>query len=148
MEQITQRVLLAFLMLVSANCFAEDSEPTQNPIENSSEVPQDYENAFDLMKDFFDLSVKKDKGMKYWTDQLIGLIKKKSSQDKKKLKAFIQEFHQAHTTRNALGVGQAFQKHKDKFNEPKLALHIEKMIQKNGLNSLLVILKHRMNIKG
>ena len=150
MKQVMHRTSLVLLVLLSNACFADEvnQEPTNNPAETPVEAPLDYENAFDLAKDFFDISVKKDKGMKYWSRQLMGLIKKKGKLDKERLLPFIREFHNAHSTRDALGIGKAFEKHKDKFKEPKLAAHIDKMIKRDGLNSLLIILKHRMNIKG
>ena len=171
MKQVMKRTSLVLLALLSSKCFAVpenpakdspesfdvNSEPLKDSYGNPVAAPEpnkepteeiDYDNTFDLLKDFLDLSVKKDKNMKYWSKQLMALIRKKNKGDREKLAPFIRDFHNAHSTRDALGLGMAFRNHKEKFKEPKLVAHIDKMIKRDGLNNLLIILKHRMNIKG
>jgi hypothetical protein len=163
MKLIIKNSSLALLLVVSSQIFADPQEPARDhqdtdktPLEQQepakspdkqAEVQLDYNNAFDLARDFFDIHVKTDKDMKYWIRQLTGLIKKKGTADRERLKPFFKEFHTAHSTRDALGIGRAFQNHKNEFKEPKLAAHIDKIIKRDGLNSLLVILKKRMNIR-
>lgn len=106
----------------------------------------DYTNAYELMKDFLDLTIKKDKPMNYWVKQFMGLIKQKGDDKIQSLAPFLREFNTALRSRQPALIGLAFKNHKEKFGEPELTEYIKgKINQPNGLNTLTSILKARLN---
>ncbi len=110
-----------------------------------SEEKLDYENAFQLMKDFLDLSVKPEKSMNYWVKQLMGLIKKKGDDKVESLKPFLKEFNTALRSRQPALIGLAFKNHKERFGEPALTKHVKDMLnQPNGLTKITTILQARL----
>lgn len=105
----------------------------------------DYVNAYELMKDFLDLNVKKDKPMNYWVKQFMGLIKQKGDDKIQSLAPFLREFNSALRSRQPALIGLAFKNHKEKFGEPELTEYIKAQVnQPNGLSTLTNILKARL----
>ncbi len=112
----------------------------------AEEVALDYTNAYELMKDFLDLNIKKEKPMNYWVKQFMGLIKKKGDDKVQALAPFLREFNSALRSRQPALIGLAFKNHKERFGEPQLTEYIKnKVNEPNGLNTLTSILKARLN---
>ncbi len=110
------------------------------------QAANEYTNATDLMKDFLNLTVKKDAPMQYWVSQFVSIIKMKDKATQRGLRPFLKAFHKALTTRSALSIGMVFKLHKNCFGEPGLTTDIERRLsQPNGLNMLSKILKARLS---
>ena len=134
--------------LIRAKTEDPSEELVQRPVsEIEKEQVPDYNKAFDLMKDFLDLTKKTDSTINYWAKQLLLLIQKKEKEQIQRLAPFLKDFRAAAKTRDAFALGMAFKIHKDKFNEPELAAYLTKRIQEEGLDSLLQIMKQRMKKK-
>lgn len=111
----------------------------------NEDQPIDYENTFELMKDFLNLNVKAEKPVNYWVQQFMGLIKKKGEAKVQALAPFLREFNTALRSRQPALIGLAFQHHKEKFGEPALTEYVKKQLdQPNGLTKLTNILKARL----
>jgi hypothetical protein len=114
------------------------------PLANEDQ-PIDYENTFELMKDFLNLHVKAEKSINYWVQQFMGLIRKKGEAKVQALAPFLREFNTALRSRQPALIGLAFQHHKEKFGEPALTDYVKKQLdQPNGLTKLTNILKARL----
>jgi hypothetical protein len=107
--------------------------------------PIDYDNAYALMLDFLDLSVKADKPMNYWVKQFMGIIRKKGDTEVQSLAPFLRDFNTALRSRQPALIGLAFERHKEKFGEPELTKYMKEQLNKpNGLTTITNILKARL----